>query len=209
MKIQSVISLIIISGMALSLPALGGDGKYSNGKSRFMSFFDTNGDNIVTMEEFNTAAAARFNRIDADSNGVISKDEFHAYMGKKRQERNAQRFQMMDSDADGQVSQQEYLTYKQQKAERRFKSMDLNNDGVVSQEEYEARKSRWSGRKHGHRGKGGIFAKLDANGDGQITRDESLAAWTSWFKRIDANGDQIVTAEEVRDYRNNKMKSWK
>jgi Ca2+-binding EF-hand superfamily protein len=86
--------------------------------------------------------------------------------------------------------------------------MDANNDGMVSKEEYAARKSGWSGNKYGHHGKGKIFAKLDANNDGQLTRDESLGAWTNWFNRIDANSDQVVTADEVRDYRNRKMGSW-
>ncbi|WP_455223547.1 EF-hand domain-containing protein [Kaarinaea lacus] len=209
MKNQLVKVLSLCGIVVLSTPVLAGSDKYGDGKGPFMSFFDTNGDNLVTMEEFNAAAAKRFETMDVDKNGVVSTEEFQSFVMEKRKERHEQRFLSMDSNNDGQISQEEYISYKQQWAERRFQGMDTNNDGVVSKEEYEARKSRWSGHKHGRHGKDGIFAKLDADGDGQLTREESLTAWTNWFKRIDANGDQIVTADEVRDYRNKKIRSWK
>lgn len=207
---NQLLAIIALSGMvAFSTPVLAGADKYGDDKGPFMSFFDTNGDNVVTMDEFNEAAAKRFETMDADKNGVVSSEEFQSFVSERRKERHEHRFQSMDTDKDGQVSRDEYISYKQQRAERRFQGMDTNNDGVVSKEEYEARKSRWSGHKHGRHGKGGIFAKLDANGDGQLTREESLAAWTNWFKRIDADGDQVVNANEVRDYSAKKMRSWK
>ncbi|MEJ2180451.1 MAG: EF-hand domain-containing protein [Gammaproteobacteria bacterium] len=204
---QSVRTLLIVGFTVFSAAAWAG--KYGDSKGRFMGFFDTNGDGVVTMDEFNAAAANRFDNMDADNNGVVTLEEFKTYIGQKRSERRQQKFQTMDINKDGQVSQDEYISYKQKRAESRFQNMDINNDGVVSKEEYDARKSRWSGHhkyKYGHHGrKGGIFGKLDANGDGQVTREESLAAWTGWFRRIDANNDQVVTEEEVRVYRASRM----
>ena len=208
MKNQLVKVFSLCGAVVFSAPVLSGSGKYGDGNSPFMSFFDTNGDNVVTMDEFNVAASKRFETMDADNNGVVTLEEFQSFVSEKRKERHELKFQSMDSDNDGQVSREEYLNYKQQRAELRFQGMDTNNDGMISKDEYEARKSRWSGHKHGKHGKGGIFAKLDANGDGQLTREESLTAWTNWFKRIDANGDQVVTKEEIIEYGNMK-RSWK
>ncbi|WP_455207869.1 EF-hand domain-containing protein [Kaarinaea lacus] len=208
MKNQSLMYLVLFGMTVLSVPALA-DTDGHNGKGRFMSFFDTNGDNVVTMDEFNDAAAKRFDTIDTGKDGVVSKEEFQSYIAQKRSARHDEKFQSMDTNNDGQVSREEYISYKQKYAENRFQGMDTNSDGVVSKEEFDAHKSQWSGHKQGHFGKRDIFAKLDANNDGQLTREESLTAWTNWFKRIDVNSDQVVTAEEVREYRSNKIESWK
>ena len=209
MNNQPFRTLLVIGLTVFSAAAWAGSGKYGDSKGRFMGFFDTNGDGVVTMDEFNAAAANRFDNMDADNNGVVTLEEFKTYIGQKRSERRRQKFQAMDNNKDGQVTQDEYISYKQKRAESRFQNMDANKDGVVSKEEYDLRKSRWSGHhkhKHGHHGgKGGIFAKLDVNGDGQIPREESLEAWTNWFKRIDTSNDQVVTEEEVRVYRASKM----
>ncbi|HEY5603813.1 MAG TPA: EF-hand domain-containing protein [Gammaproteobacteria bacterium] len=214
MKNQLFKNLFMAGVVAFSVPALADSGNYGDGKSRFMSFFDTNGDNVVTTDEFNDAVAKRFDVMDADKNGTVSREEFQSFVAKKRDERHDKKFMSMDSNNDDQVSREEYLSYKQTRAEERFQGMDTNNDGVISKEEFDARKSQWHGHNYyGHHGdgkdKGKIFDKLDGNKDGQLTRQESVTAWTNWFKRLDANGDQQVTGEEVREFRSKKMDSWK
>lgn len=209
MKNHIVSPLVLVGMVALSFSVAAGSEHHGEDKGRFMSFFDTNGDDVVTLDEFNNAARSRFEKMDADNNGVISIEEFQIFISEKREQRREQYFEMMDSDKNGQISQDEYVSFKQKRAERRFQGMDSNGDGLLSKEEFDAGKSRWWGHKHGYGDKGGIFAKLDSNHDGQLTREESLAAWSNWFKRIDANGDHVVTADEVRDYRNRKMESWK
>lgn len=166
-----------------------------SGSGRFMHFFDTNKDDMVTMEEFNAAAAERFKKMDADGNAVISQDEFRAYRDARQQERKDSRFTRMDSNGNGTVERDEYLAYKQKKAERGFTRMDKNADGVVSKEEFS------SCRKHKKGGHGSMFERMDENKDGQVTQQESLTAWKNWFVRIDANKDQVVSADEVKAYR--------
>ncbi|MGD8568414.1 MAG: EF-hand domain-containing protein [Gammaproteobacteria bacterium] len=207
MKNQVLGGLLVMGCALLATPVLAGSGHH--GKGRFMEFFDTNGDNLVTLEEFNESAAKRFDRMDDDGNGVITSAEFGSYISERRAEWRERKFAMMDSDKDGQVSRDEYVAYRQQRAERRFQYMDTDNDGKVSKSEYEDFKSHRKHRKHGRHGKGRIFAKLDGNNDGQITREESLAAWRNWFKRIDANNDQVVSGDEVVQYRKQKIGSWK
>lgn len=188
-------SVLIFTGLAQA-------GSGHHGKGRFMSFFDTNGDDVVTMEEFKSAAAERFTKMDEDTNGSVTREEFRNYISEKREMWSERRFSKMDANEDGNVSEAEYLEYRQKKAQRRFQRMDTDADGVLSSEEY---KNRRSGKKYGKHGKGRIFSKLDKNGDGVITKDESLSAWTEWFARIDSNNDSVVTAEEVRNYRMKKL----
>jgi Ca2+-binding EF-hand superfamily protein len=188
-------------------PVLAGPGYGQGGKGKFMSFFDSNEDGVVTMEEFKESSAARFDNMDADHNTTVTQDEFSGYVGQRREQHRQHRFESIDTNKDGQLSKDEFAAYSRQKALRRFAGMDSNSDGLISTEEYTTRKygkhGSHNGHHHGHSRGHGFFNRLDTNKDGQLTRDESLAAWTTWFKRIDTNGDQVVTAEEVQNYRNN------
>ena len=49
---------------------------------------------------------------------------------------------------------------------------------------------------------GRVFQRLDANGDGRLTREEARIdpAVQAAFDRIDADGDGVVTREEARRY---------
>ena len=197
MNTQSTASILLMIAIVFSGASLADSGHH--GKGRFMSFFDTNGDDVVTTEEFKAAAAERFRNMDADGNGAVTQDEFGAYLKEKRQNWSTVKFQKMDIDKDGNVSQSEYLDYQQQKAQRRFQHMDKNGDGMISEEEY--KNSGRYGKRYGKFGREKIFAKLDKNSNGEITQEESLTAWTEWFTKIDLNGDKVVTADEVREYR--------
>lgn len=199
---KQAIALLIFTTVFLS-SASSFAGSRHDGKGPFMALFDTNTDGVVTMDEFKQAAAERFGKMDVDSSGAVSKEEFRNYIKDKRQKRYERKFVKMDTDKDGNISQTEYLDYKQKRAQSKFQRMDKNEDGLVSTEEFKnnRRYGKWSGRH----GKGGIFAKLDKNSDGTITRDESMTAWSEWFAKIDGNGDEVVTTDEVRTYRENKI----
>lgn len=171
-------------------PAIAGEGK-----GRFMKNFDTNNDGSVNIAEFNAAAAERFKRMDGDANGILSKDEFRAHMRAKKGERKQKKFARMDTNGNGTVERDEFLAHKQAKAERKFTRMDKNGDGSVSKEEHASCKK---GKHHKKR----MFKRMDKDGDGQVSQNESLTAWSNWFKRIDANNDQVVTADEVKAFRN-------
>ena len=192
---------LLIGMSSLTLVSLAyADG--GRGQSKFMEFFDSNQDNMVTISELNESAKQRYVKMDADGNGIVTLEEFQAYIGDRRAQWREQRFAEMDSNSDGQVSKEEYVLYKQRRAEQRYQEMDADNDGIVSKEEYLNRKRGYRGGKHRHHGDR-FFSKLDSNDDAQLTMEESLAAWTDWFKRIDVNNDQVVTADEVKAFRNN------
>lgn len=197
-----------IGACVLSLVALTPIADAGSRQSRFMEYFDSNQDNIVTMSELNEASKQRFAKMDADANGVVSLEEFQAYLGERKALWRERRFNEMDGNGDKQISKQEYILYKQQKAEQRYQAMDVDKDGIVSKEEFlnlkSGRHSHSVKSKHRHhRGAERFFSRLDSNNDAQLNQDETLDAWTKWFKRIDANNDQVVTEDEVKAFRNN------
>jgi Ca2+-binding EF-hand superfamily protein len=195
MKKQIVTGAALLIFAVSSAPLMASDGHGHGKGGRFMKFFDTNNDGSVDMTEFNTAAAERFRRMDADGSGIVSKDELRDYMRSRKGEHKQKRFARMDTNGDGMVGRDEYLAHRQARAERHFMRMDKDADGSVSKEEFASSQKR---KHHKQR----MFKRFDANGDGQISRNESLVAWSNWFKRIDANNDQVVSADEIKAYRN-------
>ena len=51
--------------------------------------------------------------------------------------------------------------------------------------------------------KAGRFARADANGDNQISRDEFIALAEKRFAKMDKNGDGMLTPDEMRRPRHN------
>lgn len=190
MKKYTVTGTALLVLAMTAAPAIAGDGK-----GRFMKHFDTNNDGSVNMAEFNAAAAERFKSMDSDASGAISKDEFRDYMRSRKDERKQKRFARMDGNANGSIEREEYLAHARSKAERKFSRMDKDANGSVSKEEY-------SSCNKGKHQKKRMFTRMDENADGQVTKNESHAAWSKWFKRIDADNDQVVTADEVKAFRN-------
>jgi len=187
-KMTGAVLLILAMGTA---PAIAG-----GGQGRFMKQFDTNKDGSVNMAEFNAAAAERFKRMDSDGSGAIGKNEFRAYTRARHGERKQKHFERMDRNNNGSVERDEFLDHKQAMAERKYARMDKDGNGSVSKDEYAA-----SGKKGKHNKKR-MFKRMDKDGDGQVSQSESLTTWSNWFKRIDANNDQVVTTDEVKAFRN-------
>ena len=195
--------IILLTMLSLNSIALADPGD-NNKNSRFMRFFDTNNDKTVTREELNKASRNRFSEMDTDRDNLISATEFKHYFQQRRQNRRTKKYKMIDGDADGLMTKDEFLTFKYKRASERFHGIDVDEDGIVSLEEFVAAKPRRHGKRfRTNRGKR-FFSKLDTNSNGEVTRDESLAAWTNWFNRIDENNDKTVTMDEVKLFRSKK-----
>lgn len=107
-----------------------------------------------------------------------------------------------DLDDDGQVTLAEAT-------ERRgdiFYTFDENEDGILQPAEHDAfdaaRAADMAENGMGH-GKGkmnpanGMLRKFtDANGDGNVTREEFMAAVPAWYERMDRNGNGTVTTAD-------------
>lgn len=188
--------------LLLSTSVVNADHRHEGGQNRFINYFDTNGDGKVTYEEFLASSKQRFERIDADKSATISESEFSSYMEDRREQRHKERFEHMDTNKDGNISKKEFLADRQQRAERRFGWIDRNNDGQLSDDELTQRK------KHKSRFGNKIFSRIDTNGDGKVTQEESQAAWGKWFERMDSNNDKVVTVDEINQARERWRGKW-
>ena len=99
----------------------------------------------------------------------------------------------VDADKDGAVSRAEAESFRQ----GRFDSADANRDGVLTEAEaisHAQRRAMEMATK--------IFARMDANGDGQVLRGEfdsiSGQRLDRVFRRFDGNGDGLITRAEMR-----------
>lgn len=105
--------------------------------------------------------------------------------------RGADRLKAADTNADGMISRAEAQAALPGLAAR-FDAIDANKDGNLTLAELQAARGSFA------RGEG--WKKWDANGDGQLSRDEVAAAprLSQAFDTIDANRDGVLTAEELQ-----------
>jgi Ca2+-binding EF-hand superfamily protein len=75
------------------------------GKKVF-SLIDSNNDESLSKEEVDDFYIQRFNKMDADSDGLVTKQEVTAF-------RKKQRFMRMDSNGDGVITENEMAISRQ------------------------------------------------------------------------------------------------
>lgn len=137
---------------------------------------DADNDGRISQAEFAAAAAARFDRSDANRDGTITPDEVQAARQARMAERREGRFARLDANSDGSISRAEFDAVSERRAEGRD----------------EGRGPR--GGRHGQRGgRGGWGGGMEAEG---VTRAELDARTATRFARMDANGDGFLTAED-------------
>ena len=97
----------------------------------------------------------------------------------------------IDTDKDGTVSKDEWIAYQ----ERVFVALDKNNDGFLEADEFYGPASAnvipfaTLGYAHGLMSKE-MFGKLDAKGDGRVSKSEYLAFQMKIFDMMDAHKKQ-------------------
>ncbi|MCB1628139.1 MAG: EF-hand domain-containing protein [Xanthomonadales bacterium] len=96
-------------------------------------------------------------------------------------------FDKMDADGDGQVTKAEADAFRA----ARQAGLDANLDGVITYEEQRDHRQAMAEVRARER-----FARMDTDGDGQVSLAEFNQRKDQWFDRVDSNGDGIISADE-------------
>lgn len=96
--------------------------------------YDTNGDQVITMDEISHRREKLFARLDADADGQVTFAEYQTLDIEKRELLLKARFDKLDLDHDGDVSADEYSSYLGS-----FDRFDSDGDGRLTQEEMESK----------------------------------------------------------------------
>ena len=100
---------------------------------------DTDGDGVVSFTEFQARSEERFARLDADGDGLLTREE----LGRRgRDGRRGLGLAEADTDGDGAISFSELQAARPEVTEERFARMDRNGDGVITEEERPERRGR-------------------------------------------------------------------
>jgi Ca2+-binding EF-hand superfamily protein len=147
--------------------------------TRFDSL-DHNRDGVLTRDEWHFDAES-FRRADANSDGRVVRNEF---LGTDADDDRADRFVDLDQNRDGRVDRNEWHG-----SARAFDALDRNGNGVLTRDEIAARSDDPAAD---------LFASLDVNHDRRVTQNEWHWSLDS-FRSHDTNGDGLLTRAELNN----------
>jgi hypothetical protein len=137
---------------------------------------------------------------DADGDGKVTLAEFVAAFERRRTEEKTKAFAQVDANGDGQITRDEFLAHEPtgpdgQRAPRPdpaelFKRLDRDGDGAIPVTEGERRDP---------------FAEADANGDGQLSKEE-IAAFREKMKAEGGSRRDDKREEKREERREEKRK---
>lgn len=186
---------------------------------KIMQRFDTNKDNVITLDEVQAMRDALFTKADTNQDGFLSPEEFAVTVEEQRQLHLKEMFNNLDADKDSKISLDELLQQPFGNPERKkthFTSMDTNQDNVLSFEEFQqgkiGKEKHFMGHLHGMKEKcndpvsclQARFNMLDADKDSKLSRTEFVHN-LPLFTKFDTNNDGVITREEIAQQLQNKM----
>jgi Ca2+-binding EF-hand superfamily protein len=144
------------------------DGALTGSELKGIKQLDTNQDKTISKDEFLAGKKAQtkelhdkmrdkaFDKVDKNNDGILTGNE-------------KDKLKKFDKDGNGEITKEEYLAGRSEawraKVDKKFddvfNSLDTTDEGVLSGTEMKKHKD-W-----------------DADGDGQITKDEAKAGWTA------------------------------
>lgn len=158
--------------------------------------YDANSDGVLTRQEFDAGHAARFTEMDANRDGQVTREERraqHQARGGEGRRGGHHRvaFSRADANNDGNITRDEFLARPNQMFDR----IDANRNGVIEASERPQPRQRGEGGPRRER------FNPDADNNGSISAAEHAAMGARMFERMDANSDDRVTQEELQTQR--------
>ena len=157
---------------------------------------DTDGDGLVSAEEFATVDLRQFSasmRAQGDRGSWKGRT---ARGGQRGPGRDARRQRMEQRRAEIEERLAEHDKRRQEARTRDFETADADGDGQLSADEYDDMPATLKATRQ-HQ----LFARLDENGDGVLTPEE-FPSMVDRLTALDADGDGLVTRDEMRTGRN-------
>lgn len=142
---------------------------------------------ITRMTLIGGAVAVALGTALAPSVGLADSGEHY---GKHRGGHGARMLERYDSNEDGALTQAEIDAAREEQRAR----FDANGDGTLTLEEYQA---MWIDARRERMVDG--FQALDADGDGVITVEEFERPARNMVARLDRNGDDQLTRDDMRE----------
>ncbi|MGX1788742.1 EF-hand domain-containing protein [Bosea sp. NPDC055332] len=147
-----------------------------------------------------------FEKLDGNADGALSLDEFAAGAPKGADSKKTERlFKAMDADQDGSVSKAESDAFK-----AKFEKAEQQMQALLLMLQSDTADTTKADAKDGE--DKNYFAKLDANSDGSVAKEEFLKAvapdgdgsnglLSRLFAAMDADKDGKISKEEMADFK--------
>jgi Ca2+-binding EF-hand superfamily protein len=158
----------------------------------------------ISIADARAEVNARFDALDADGDGLVSRAEFMnaPVMGRgpgMHTDGKGPAIMMIERHKGprAEEAQNAWAAKREAMEAEVFKRLDKDGDGKISEEEFdgqamaEARREIMLER---------MFDRLDGDGNGTLTR-EDMGAWVDQLAAMDADDDGTVTREEARAHR--------
>jgi Ca2+-binding EF-hand superfamily protein len=142
----------------------------------------------VSQAEFVAQRVARLAAMDANGDGIVSREEMQAHRQARMGEMRGRMFERMDADNDGTVTRAEYEASHAQRAERMSERRAERGEA--------GQRRGWRGHRGGQR----TGMRLDRDGQG-VNIEQARQRAVEQFAAMDANGDGYVTGAEMRAHR--------
>ncbi len=122
-----------------------------------MEELDLNQDGNISKDEISQHRADKFISADTNGDNLVSAEEFAAFSEmereRKRIERQNRRFEKLDANGDGVVTAEEHASVADARMDKMFARIDTDGDGLITEAEREAAKEKMRERR-GKRGYG-------------------------------------------------------
>ncbi|MEM6759360.1 MAG: EF-hand domain-containing protein [Pseudomonadota bacterium] len=134
---------MIIAATAVAVTAVSAQAR---GQGPDFATLDQDGNGVLTREEMQAAAQARFDRIDQNGNGQLSQAEIEAQSTSRAARRAERMIARLDSNGDGQLSAQELA--ERRDTARAFDRIDRDNSGTITQAEFDLARQKMRDRRN-------------------------------------------------------------